>query len=450
MKFSMARRRFTFHLWPLALVLAGLAFVSYQFTRPAQRARAAASFSAAQPAQSATVRFIAFGDMGTGDADQYALAKQMTAWQTAHPFDTVLLLGDNIYPDGNPADLPAKFEKPYAELLQRGIRFQASLGNHDVKKGRAAQIGYPNFNMGGQAYYSFVKGTNADGKPLAEFFALDSNAMDAAQLNWFEGALKVSQAEWKLVFFHHPLYSSATTHGSDAALRAKLEPLFVRYGIVAAFSGHDHTYERTKPMQGVQYFVSGAGSGKLRRGDLNRKSQFFAAGNDENGSFLYVELTQAELNFQAVDVTGKVFDAGRLLPKLAPAPAAAPALALNTPVVLPNSLPEPATTRGVTKTTNVESAAPPVTAVSKPEKAKADKAPKASKPVNEESNGQPKLSADAAQTIALQQVPGTVESSELKRKDGQMIYAVKIRNGKDAAEVRINAEDGTVVRVKRK
>lgn len=396
--------------------------------------------SATPVAQLEPVRFIAFGDMGTGDNDQYALAKQMAAWHDAHPYDTALLLGDNIYPDGNPADLPAKFEKPYAELLRRGIRFQASLGNHDVRKGRAGQISYPNFNMGGQSYYWFVKGLNAAGKPLAVFFALDSNNMDAAQLKWFESALAASPAQWKLVFFHHPLYSSATTHGSDTALRAKLEPLFIRYGVAAVFSGHDHTYERTKPLQGIQYFVSGAGSGKLRRGDLNRKSPFFAAGNDESGSFLYVDVTEAQLRFQAVDVTGKVFDAGELLPKSA----APQSLAINTPVIVPAALPEPTTAKTPTAAKAV-----------KPEKPIAEKEPKDHKPAEPTNTGNfntkpAKLTADDARAIALTQVPGMVESSELKRKDGQMIYAVKIRNGKDSAEVRINAEDGTIVRVKHK
>src|SRR5262245_60508039 len=111
-----------------------------------------------------SVRFITFGDMGTGDRNQYALANQMAAWQAEYHFDIALMLGDNIYPDGNPAHIPTKFEKPYAELLQRGVKFYAVLGNHDVQTGRQAQIHYPNFNMGGRNYYSFVKG-DEPGRP---------------------------------------------------------------------------------------------------------------------------------------------------------------------------------------------------------------------------------------------------------------------------------------------
>ena len=252
-------------------------------------------------------RFITFGDFGTGDSEQYDLAGQMLSWRKNHPFDTVLLLGDNIYNDGDPADIPAKFEKPYAELLKSGIKFYAVLGNHDVRKGREGQINYPNFNMGGRSYYSFTKGNG-----LVEFFAIDSTNVDEAQMQWLEGALAGSKAQWKIAFFHHPIYSSARAHGSDLKLRAKIEPLFLRYGVVSAFSGHDHTYERTKPQNGIQYFVAGAGSGKLRIGDLDRKSAIFETGNDETGSFLYLEVTRDAISFQAVDASGSVFDSGKI------------------------------------------------------------------------------------------------------------------------------------------
>src|SRR6266545_3391023 len=149
--------------------------------------------------------------------------------------------------------------------------------------------------MGGRAYYSFTKG---DG--LVEFFALDSTRFDVRQRRWLEAALQASQAKWKVALFHHPIYSSADQHGSDLELRAEIEPLLVRYNVAAAFSGHDHTYERIKPQQGVQYFVSGAGAAP-RRGDLDRDSPFLAAGNDETSSFMSVEITPERFGFKTID-----------------------------------------------------------------------------------------------------------------------------------------------------
>jgi hypothetical protein len=179
--------------------------------------------------QTETVRFVALGDTGTGGKGQFAVARQMVGYHDQKRYETVLLLGDNVYPHGDAAELPLKFEQPYAELLRRGVRFHAVLGNHDVDNGREAQINYPPFNMGGRAYSSFVEGAG-----LVEFFALDSNRMDVGQVRWLEGALSASKARWKIAFFHHPIYSSGGQHGSNQKLRALLEPLFVRHGVAAA------------------------------------------------------------------------------------------------------------------------------------------------------------------------------------------------------------------------
>jgi hypothetical protein len=264
---------------------------------------------AVTPPGAEPVRFIAFGDAGRGDTAQWELARAMSAHHWNQFYDTALLLGDNIYPDGEWEDTRAKFEAPYSELLKRGVTFQAVLGNHDVKKGREAQINYPRFNMGGRSYYSFTKG---DG--LVEFFALDSNYFDIRQRRWVEEALQASQAKWKVAFFHHPMYSSAERHGSRLDLRAELEPLLVRHGVDAVLTGHDHIYERTRPQQGVQHFVSGVGS-KPRRGDLDRRTPFYAFGNDVTSSFMSFEITQDRLSFKAIDISGRVIDSGEMSPR---------------------------------------------------------------------------------------------------------------------------------------
>ncbi len=270
------------------------------------------AFSPASPERrSDAVRFIIFGDSGKGDTAQYELGRMMAAHHWDRMFDMALMLGDNIYPSGDAEDIPAKFERPYAELLRRGVKFYATLGNHDVRNGRDAQMNYPKFNMGGRAYYSFTRGDS-----LVEFFALDSTSFSVRQRRWLEEALRASQAKWKIAFFHHPLYSSADKHGSKLELRAELEPLFVKHGVDAVFSGHDHVYERVKPQQGVHYFVSGVGS-KPRRGDLERDSPVYAAGDDETSSFISVEITPERFSFRTIDIGGRVIDSGEVAPRTA-------------------------------------------------------------------------------------------------------------------------------------
>lgn len=247
-------------------------------------------------------RFIALGDAGTGKEGQLSIAKRMTQFLGERPFDTILMLGDNIYSSGKPSDIESKFEQPYAELLRQNVRFYAVLGNHDVRRGRTFEMNYPKFNMGGRAYYTMTK---ADG--LVEFFALDSTAFDDQQRGWLELALAASKARWKIAYLHHPIYSSGKTHGSDLQLRAKLEPLFVKYGVAAALAGHDHFYERIKLQRGIQYFVCGSG-GQLRKGDLNRRSPLTEVGNDKVHSFLFAEASKKSMTFWAIDAEGKILD----------------------------------------------------------------------------------------------------------------------------------------------
>jgi predicted MPP superfamily phosphohydrolase len=257
----------------------------------------------AEPAKS-SIRFAVLGDWGTGDDDQMALAKQMCSANQSSAFDFVVAAGDNIYPDGSGRHLVPYFERPFASLLRERVKFYAVLGNHDVEDGREDQCHYPLFNMGGCCYYTIKQG---DG--LAEFFMLDSTDCDRVQLAWFEEKLRESTAKWKVAVFHHPIYSSGKKHGSNTSLRKKIEPLLVKYGVKAAFSGHDHIYERTKPQNGIQYFVTGAG-GKTRRGGLDKASGLCAASFDEDNHFMVVELNEHEMKFEAVCDTGKVVDSG--------------------------------------------------------------------------------------------------------------------------------------------
>src|SRR5215510_8123198 len=260
------------------------------------------SVFAAQPAKS-RLRFPLVGDCGTGERDQIGTAKQMFEAHRQSAFDFAVAVGDNIYPNGSARYFTKHFEQPFAALLKERVSFHAVLGNHDVQEGRQDQCQYPLFNMGGRNYYTVKQG---DG--LLDLFMLDSTDCDMAQIGWLEQQLKGSTARWKLAVLHHPLYSSGKKHGSDLNLRRKLEPLFVRYGVNAVFSGHDHIYERTKPQQGIHYFVTGAG-GQTRHG-IDHNSPFHAKGYDRDNHFMLIEADHSQIGFQAISKTGSVIDQG--------------------------------------------------------------------------------------------------------------------------------------------
>ncbi len=252
------------------------------------------------------IRFAVIGDWGTGDHDGAGTARQMFAAHQRAPFDFIIAAGDNIYPNGSGRHFGKNFEQPFADLIKNRVNFYSVLGNHDVDAGRQDQCQYPLFNMGGQNYYKFVGGNG-----MAEFFMLDSTDFDRSQLTWLENSLRVSRAKWKIAVLHHPIYSSGKKHGSAVGLRKQLEPLFTRYGVNVAFSGHDHIYERTMPQQGIQYFVTGAG-GKTRRGDVDLGSSIRAASFDEDNHFMLIELDDTQVSFQAISETGTVVDSGSI------------------------------------------------------------------------------------------------------------------------------------------
>jgi Calcineurin-like phosphoesterase len=244
-----------------------------------------------------SVKLAVIGDHGSGNRSQDEVAAQMAIEQRQFAFDLVLMVGDNFYGSQAPADLLRKFARPYAPLLEAGVTFQAALGNHDDM----STINYSPINMHGQRYYTYARKN-------VRFIVLDTNVLDDAQLTWADAALQRSSEPWKVAYFHHPLYGNAGRHGSNVDLRVRLEPLLLKHGVKAVFSGHDHVYERLKPQKGIHYFVVGSG-GKLRKGDL-RRSDTTAAGFDQDNAFMLVEIAGDDLHFQVISRTGATVDSG--------------------------------------------------------------------------------------------------------------------------------------------
>ncbi len=251
------------------------------------------------PQDEKSVRFAVIGDSGTGGTEQFQVGEQMAKCREKTGFDFVLMLGDNIYGGKSQQDFERKFEQPYKQLLDAGVKFYASIGNHDNPNERV----YKPFNMGGSRYYSFKKGN-------VTFFALDSNYMDATQLDWLQKQLDATTTPWKICFFHHPLYSDGRYHGPDLDLRHVLSPILEKYGVNVVFSGHEHVYERIKPQNGIYYFVLG-NAGELRPHNL-RPSSEMQAGFDTDRDFLIVEIAGDKLTFQTISRAGQLVDSGTL------------------------------------------------------------------------------------------------------------------------------------------
>src|SRR6186997_13854 len=183
-------------------VLLALATVAQAITaqQPAPKAPAAAIGAAVDvqpPVGKDSVKFLVIGDSGTGDRAQMETGAQMWQAHSVFPYEFAIMLGDNLYGSERPQDFVSKFERPYKPLLDANIPFYAALGNHDDPNQRF----YKNFNMDGKRYYSFKAP-----KQNVRLIALETTYPTPEQIAWVEKELKESTEDWKIMFFHHPLY----------------------------------------------------------------------------------------------------------------------------------------------------------------------------------------------------------------------------------------------------
>jgi hypothetical protein len=289
-------------MFALATAILLTAYAFGGFGEPAAASAAAKSLRGDGAALTASPRpvslkFAVLGDAGDGGTPQYDVGHQMWTARAEFPFEFVIALGDNMYGRQEPQDFVAKFEKPYERLLQAGVRFFATLGNHDRPDNRF----YAGFNMGGERFYTFVR-------QHVRFIVLDTNLLDPRQLAWVDNTLRTAPEAWKIAYFHHPLYSNGGRHGSNVELRVLLEPILVKYGVTAVFAGHEHIYERLVPQKGITHFVEGSG-GQLRKGDLKR-ADTTAAGFDQDQTFMLIEVAGDQMSFRTVSRTGVTVDSG--------------------------------------------------------------------------------------------------------------------------------------------
>lgn len=258
------------------------------------------------------VRCLALGDMGTGHPDQHRVAKAMATFAEQNGLDFILTLGDNFYEDGvtsvDDSQWKTKFEDVY-DAPALNVPVYATLGNHDHHGNVQAQIDYtktnPRWRMPDR-WYTFSKPLG--GGAVVDFFALDTDPLHdgseghEAQLAWLDDALGKSDAAWKIVYGHHPLYSNGA-HGSDEPLIARLEPILVKHSVDVFMAGHDHHLEMFKPIKGVHYVIAGAGAGPQRayRAKWTDQSHYTAT----LGGVVAMRISAEQLVIEFVRLDGK-------------------------------------------------------------------------------------------------------------------------------------------------
>jgi hypothetical protein len=246
-------------------------------------------------------RFASVADTGTGTKSQYAVANAMANYHAQKPYNLVVLAGDNIYTNGEFEKINEVFERPYGKLLKKGVKFQAALGNHDIRTANGdLQVKYAGFNMKGR-YYTYKRNQ-------AQFFVLDtnSNADWKNQLIWLEQELTKSQAPWKIVYGHHPIYASGQ-YGSNPEFIQVFTPIFKKHNVQLYINGHEHHYERTAAINGTTYLICGGGAGTRPVGK-NQWTEYSA----EKLSFAVYEVYRDRIEIQGIGIDNQVFDRGAI------------------------------------------------------------------------------------------------------------------------------------------
>ena len=311
-------------------------------------------------------RLIFVGDTGTGDDRAARVAEQIRLQAEAVPVSHVFLLGDNVYGYRSPQYIADRFLNVYRGVLSDGVRVHAALGNHDldnctdsglrpVPRDESAyglsprcsvesQVETPELGyVDGFRYYSVEIERQSPGwrreggsdspppqpteSPLVEVFVVDSNTLgsmqtrlaqgtDDPQLRWLAESLQRSNARWKIVAMHHPVYAPTRCRwfrfrcrGPDEVLRAELEPIFREHGVDVVFQAHQHLYARLVPQHGIRYFVTGAGG---RRADSFRSDESTVVREDRGSfnHFVYVHVTEDRFGYCVVDAYGGIRDGG--------------------------------------------------------------------------------------------------------------------------------------------
>jgi hypothetical protein len=281
--------------------------------------------TAPPPHSGATVRFLFFGDSGTGTNTQAAVAAQLNA-QTVQ---FGLHVGDVIYPGGEAHYYDPRYFTPYAPFL-RHTPLWAAIGNHDEitpSSFLAAWYLPTNPVNGSERFYSFDYGD-------VHCVALDTTEpFTTAILNWLRSDLDATTRQWKIVYFHHTMYSCGDYHGSSSSLISTLAPIFEQHGVDLVLYGHDHHYERSFPMRNGQpvsteqdpdyvlpgapmYIISGTGGGtRSTSTDCEHTARAIST-----PGFVRFEVTGSDLAMEAVAADGNVIDRMSLSKANAPPP----------------------------------------------------------------------------------------------------------------------------------
>ena len=253
------------------------------------------------------VRFAVIGDFGTGNEDENRIAQLVNA----RTIDLLLTVGDNVYSKGERKDYAPKWFTRYAPTMSRVACFP-TLGNHDIKTENGQPfVDYfwlPSNGPAGltERNYSFDFGP-------VHFVAIDSNPFHDKQTDvmkqiteWVKADLARTKQPWNIAYFHHPGYTSVGGHDETPLVKSELMPVLEAGDVQMVFCGHNHFYERIKPINGVVEIITGGGGGSLYK--IKQRRPYSVTSLTDRHSFTIVDINGPTLSLRQIDDTGGTVD----------------------------------------------------------------------------------------------------------------------------------------------
>jgi len=278
------------------------------------------------------LNFVVIGDWGRrGEPDQQDVADQMG--KTAHDIGArfVISVGDNFYEDGVASVQDVQWNESFEDVYTASslqVPWYAILGNHDYHWNCDAQIAYSKKSLRWRMPARYYQQSHSLDKNItADFFYIDTTPMVKIyynpffeestrdqvitqkvpeQLAWLKTALEASNAQWKIVIGHHPIYSGGE-HGDTSELIEHILPLLKEFGVQAYFNGHDHDMQHL--MAGdINLFISGGGS-QMRPTRQTTHTRFAKS----SSGFMAVSLGPQAMDVRMIDSEGALLYTARVL-----------------------------------------------------------------------------------------------------------------------------------------
>ncbi|MBN2619779.1 metallophosphoesterase [candidate division WOR-3 bacterium] len=245
------------------------------------------------PSSSTTFEFSVIGDTRTDSVAHQSVIDQIAAY----PKVLMMHAGDMVNDGNNEIDWRTYFN--IEDTVIQDYHLVPAIGNHETPYWPYDTL----FALPDSEDYYSVRYGNAH-------FTVLNTEMDlyGAQRDWLisdlETAHNDSTIDWIFVNFHRPPYSSGYGHGSQIDVRDAWCSLLEQYSVDIVFNGHDHDYERTIPINGVVYIVTGGGGAPLHGVGYSS----WTAYAESTYQLCHASINERVCTMRAIKPDGTVFD----------------------------------------------------------------------------------------------------------------------------------------------